>query len=46
MLLPFDEIDLSPLASSDADTDTAVPVSVEPVIHPVEFVTDGVTDIE
>ena len=43
--VPDDVIDNVPLTSSDADTDTAVPVFVPPVIYPVVFVTDGVTEI-
>ena len=35
-----------PLTSSEADTETAVPVLVEPVIYPAVFVTDGVTETE
>jgi hypothetical protein len=35
-----------PLTSSDADTVTGVPVFVPPVMYPVVFVTDGVTETE
>ena len=44
--MPLLEIVSVPLTSSDADTDTAVPVFVPPLIYPAVFVTDGVTDIE
>jgi hypothetical protein len=41
--VPFAVLVSLPLTSSLADTDTAVPVLVDPVIYPVVFVTDGVT---
>ena len=39
-------IESVPLTNSLADTDTAVPLIVPPVIYPVVLVTDGVTDTE
>ena len=46
MPVPFAVMDFVPLTNSEADTLTAVPVLVEPVIYPVVFVTDGVTETE
>ena len=43
-LVPELVTDSVPLTSSLAETVTAEPVFVPPLIHPVEFVTDGVTD--
>jgi hypothetical protein len=36
-------MDCEPLTSSDADTVTAVPLCVPPLMYPAELVTDGVT---
>lgn len=44
--VPFAVLVSLPLTSSLALTVTAVPVFVEPVIHPVVLVTDGVTETE
>ena len=46
IFVPFAVISLLPLTSSLAETETAVPVFVPPVIYPVVFVTDGVTETE
>ena len=44
-LVPLEVIESVPLQTSLADTDTAVPVLVPPLIYPAVFVTDGVTEI-
>jgi hypothetical protein len=44
--VPFALMVWLPLTNSLADTDTAVPFFVPPVIYPVEFVTEGVIETE